>query len=87
MMIINYLLLMALVTALLVAVYAALIRWLHTPVRANPDEGPSQAARINRPAIARNDRERGVVSGRLIGMAMLHLVHQGELIRAPTWKA
>ena len=51
MMMINYLLLMGLVTALLVAVYAALIRWLHTPVRTNLDEGPSKAAGINRAAI------------------------------------
>jgi hypothetical protein len=49
--IIDYLLLTGMIIVLLVAVYSALIRWLHTRVRTNRDEGPSNAAPIKRRAI------------------------------------
>jgi hypothetical protein len=67
-MIIDYLLLMGLVTALLVAVYAALVRWLRTPAHTNPDEGPLKAAPINRRAIpglvAQGRMDAGIVGRR-----------------------
>jgi hypothetical protein len=76
MMIIDYLLLMGLVTALLVAVYAALVRWLHTRVCTNPDEGPSKAAPINRRAIP------GLVAGRRMDAGIVGRRTRNRLITA-----
>ena len=88
-MIIDYLLLAGLVTALLVAGYAAVIRWLHTPVRTNADEGPSNAVRITRPAIpslvARGRMDTGIVGrrsrNRLITAAQLSSFARKPILR------
>jgi hypothetical protein len=89
MMIIDYLLLMGLVVALLVAGYAAVIRRLHTPVHTNPDERPSNAVRITRTAIpslvARGHMGAGIVGrrsrNRLITAARLSSFARKPILR------
>jgi hypothetical protein len=68
MMMINYLLLMGLVTALLVAVYLALTRWLHTPLRPEANESTPKARRTRLPdlphLVAGPRRRTGMLGGR-----------------------
>ena len=67
MTIINYLLLISLLTALLVAVYVALSGWLHTPATRKSNEYASPAKRTRRPGLPHllaGPRRRTGITGR-----------------------